>query len=74
MPDLFVLVDRKPVPCSSMVKWSVFMANEPARRVGDDRVGKTRVSTVFLGLDHAHGFGPAMLFETMCFGGPMDME
>jgi hypothetical protein len=30
------------------------------------------VSTVFLGLDHAWGKGPPMLFETMIFGGEHD--
>jgi hypothetical protein len=31
--------------------------------------GAVTVSTVFLGLDHAWGDGPPMLFETMIFGG-----
>lgn len=31
-----------------------------------------RVSTVFLGLNHAFGDGPPLIFETMVFGGPMD--
>ena len=35
---------------------------------------KVTVSTVFLGLDHAWGQGPPMLFETMIFGGPYDQE
>lgn len=31
------------------------------------------VSTVFLGFDHNHGRkGPPILWETMCFGGPLD--
>jgi hypothetical protein len=34
--------------------------------------GDTLVSTVFLGLDHSHGFGPPQLFETMVFGGKLD--
>ena len=32
------------------------------------------VSTVFLGLDHAFGSGPPMLFETMVFGGKYSDE
>lgn len=37
---------------------------------GDEEV---RVSTIWLGLDHALG-DPPMIFETMVFGGPTDME
>lgn len=37
--------------------------------VGNKMVGKLRVSTVFLGIDHNHGWGKyAVLFETMIFG------
>lgn len=42
------------------------------RRVGDDMIGDVRVSTVFLGFDHAHLGGPPLLFETMIFGGSED--
>lgn len=31
-----------------------------------------RISTVYLGLNHAFGEGPPIIFETMIFGGPMD--
>ena len=31
-----------------------------------------RISTVYLGLNHAYGGGPPLIFETMIFGGPMD--
>jgi hypothetical protein len=36
-------------------------------------IGEVRVSTVFLGIDHAWE-GPPLLFETMVFGGPLDEE
>ncbi len=39
-----------------------------------DKVGQVRVSTVFLGIDHACGDGEPMLFETMVFGGKLDGE
>lgn len=32
------------------------------------KVGRTMISTVFLGLDHNHGHGPPVLYETMIFG------
>jgi hypothetical protein len=37
------------------------------RRVALDYVGLSRVSTVFLGVDHAFGDGAPLLFETMIF-------
>lgn len=42
-------------------------AGEPTRRVGLDRVGRYRVSTVWLGLDHQYGDGPPLIFESMTF-------
>lgn len=43
------------------------------RHVGLTDLGTLgRVSTVFLGLNHAYRPGPPVLFETMIFGGPMD--
>jgi len=46
------------------------------RRVALDKdvAPGAEVSTVFLGLDHAFGDGPPVLFETMVFGGPLDGE
>jgi hypothetical protein len=43
------------------------------RRVArDDVTHGIEVSTVFLTLDHRHGDGPPILFETMIFGGEYD--
>lgn len=40
----------------------------------DDR-GPITVSTMFLCLDHSHGWGGSpVLFESMVFGGPFDQE
>ena len=36
--------------------------------------GRSRVSTVFLGLNHNYWGGPPILWETMVFGGPLDLE
>ena len=52
-------------------------AFESDRSVAETRLGagssRTRVSTVFLALDHRYsGDGPPILFETMVFGGPCD--
>lgn len=41
-------------------------------RVARTTIGDITVSTVWLGLDHAHGDGPPLIFETMIFGGDHD--
>lgn len=41
----------------------------------DDGDGRIEVSTVWLGLNHAHGTaGPPLIFETLVFGGAFDGE
>lgn len=44
------------------------------KRVGLDEIGSTRVSTVFLGLDHGWDDGPPVLFETMVFSDDKDYD
>lgn len=39
------------------------------RRVANTEFPGGLVSTVFLWIDHGHGVGPPVLFETMIFGG-----
>ena len=73
MSDWYVLNDAgEPVREPDLLKaarW--FEAAE--RHVADDAVGDTRVSTVFLGLDHSFSRGgPPVLWESMIFGGPLD--
>lgn len=61
------LVGKLAVPEPNLREWSkVFGEN---RHVGDTKIGGVRISTVFLGLDHSHGHGPPLLFETMVFRG-----
>jgi hypothetical protein len=49
-----------------------------SKRVGSTTVGDVRVSTVWLGLDHAYhglqGVPAPLIFETMIFGGKWDGE
>lgn len=52
--------------------WTLFLEDLARRRVAETFVGEIRISTVFLGIDHAFGLGPPLLFETMVFGGPHD--
>ncbi len=67
-PMLYRLDGKQAVPTDLEDAERVFRGN---RHVGDTTIGDTRVSTVFLGVDHAIS-GPPVLFETMCFGGSYD--
>lgn len=53
----------------AMSRWTELFGQE--RHVGDDRLTlkgrKYHVSTIWLGLDHAFGYGPPLIFETMIF-------
>lgn len=76
MTDKYILDGKTPVPADLMT-WARWMEdNLTTRHVANEKVGgDTRVSTVFLGLDHSFGDdGPPVLFETMVFGGPLDEE
>lgn len=57
-----------PAPCDDLIAWATWMETAD-RHVGDTTVGETRISTVFLGLDHNHWEGPPILFESMVFLG-----
>src|SRR5439155_18615507 len=63
-----------PVAEPDLQKWGEWLQTSPARHVGDDTIGPSRVSTVFLGLDHQFGEGQPILWETMVFGGPLKDE
>jgi len=67
------LVDGVPVPCE-MEDWFRNVDTRAAWRVALDVRDGVEVSTVFLGLDHNFtGRGGPILFETMIFGGPLDL-
>ncbi len=53
-----------------MARWAMSF-DDPRRVVAQTTVGKVRVSTVFLGMDHRFGLGDGdpVLWETMIFGG-----
>lgn len=71
----FILKGHEPI-ASSPAAWGRWMETADADRiVAKDDVGEVHVSTVFLGADHNfRGQGPPVLFETMVFGGPFDLE
>src|SRR5215475_1779613 len=54
----------------SVLTWAMKMQDPAYHRVAeDDFPDGTWLSTVWLGLDHSHGFGPPTIFETMYFSG-----
>ena len=72
MADHYKLVGKEAVPCELM-EWATTFS-ETDRHVALTMVGDVKISTVFLGLNHAYGNGDPLLFETMVFGGPLDQE
>lgn len=63
---LYILKDRVPVKAADMHEWARWYESFD-RVVAQWTFGDTFVSTVFLGIDHNHGWGPPALFETMVF-------
>jgi len=59
---------------AAMREWGRFFEDTENRRVGVDEIGDVRVSTVFLGLNHAFFSEEPLWFETMVFGGDHDQD
>ena len=75
MADTYVLAGKIPVKCDDLRIWAHSYEKEANwRRVAEDTIGHAYISTVFLGIDHAFGKGPPLLFETMVFGGALEDE
>lgn len=63
----YILVGKKPIEVSDLLLWGRWMEQND-RHVSKDMVGRYRVSTVFLGLDHNYmDDGEPILFESMVF-------
>lgn len=63
----FILDDKgEPVPATGLMQWERQYIN-PLRKVKQEWIKNVRISTIFLGLDHAWGGGPPLLWETMTF-------
>lgn len=65
--------DGNPVEEPHLLKWAMWF-EDANRNVAEEHVGKSRISTVFLGIDHSFEGGEPVLWETMVFGGPLDQE
>lgn len=75
--ELFILDDDgAPVVEKDFIKWAVWM--ERGRNVACEVIGDSEVSTIFLGMNLAHRIrkldAPPLLWETMVFGGTLDMQ
>jgi hypothetical protein len=74
MSDHYILDGHRAIK-TDLMTWASWFENVKDRHVADEKVGDVRVSTVFLGLDHAWGGNePPQIFETMVFGGELDQE
>jgi hypothetical protein len=67
----YVLRGRAVHPVDKIITWAREFETSD-RCVAKTQLGDVSVSTAFLGVDHAFGAGPPLLFETMIFGGEYD--
>jgi hypothetical protein len=64
----------EPIPEPDLLTWAAWLETAD-RHVALDIIGTTRISTVFLGLDHNFSDqGDPILWETMVFNGPCNQE
>lgn len=70
---LYYILDEygDPVPMSPGV-WTLWHTSPERCRIARDDIGKVRVSTVFLGIDHDPTGPEPLLFESVVFGGEHD--
>ena len=61
----YILIGRQPVPVD---------LNTWVRQLAYDKIGDVEISTAFLVIDHGSGNEPPLLFETMVFGGALNLE
>lgn len=74
MSYFWIEVNKAPIQVTDVGLWAEWMESSD-RIVQRTYVGETMVSTVFLGMDHNWpGEGPAILYETLVFDGPMGGE
>lgn len=73
---LYVLdADRRVIPTRDVMEWGQFTENATNCIVGRTQItSEVTVSTVFIGIDHGFREGPPIVFETMIFGGPEDIN
>lgn len=74
MGDFYMLIDGEIVQTDDIHEWGDWFENSQNRIISKDTIGLQKVSTVFLGIDHAFMMSVhrPILFETMIFEGPHD--
>jgi len=71
----YILKDGKVVIEPDPITWAMWFEKAEDRVVKQEFIGDSKVSTVFLGLDHNfEPDGPPILWETMVFDGKLDRE
>ena len=72
--DKYILNEKGvPVVEDDLETWGRWLENCKSRIVKQEMIGKSKVSTVFLALDHNWSpSGPSVLWETMVFGGKLE--
>lgn len=70
----FILKGKRAFKCAieEWVKWN--LDNPKGRRVALTTIGDIKISTVFLGLNYTPWLKKTPLFETMVFGGKLNLE
>ncbi len=73
--DRYRLDGRTPVPEPCLLRWGLWLESAE-RHVADTTLPDgTRISTVFLGLDHnLRGIGAPLLYESKTFGGTLNQQ
>jgi len=62
----YTLIGQTPTPCQDVLEWAEWLEHSD-RQVSLTVVGRYRISTVFLALNHRLGDGEPLLFETIVF-------
>ena len=78
-PRHYILdANGEPVLEPDLMTWAAWMEGATNRRVAKDIIGESKVSTMFLGLDHSfqseYEEPQPIFWETMVFGGKLDQE
>lgn len=74
---LYILDGKLEVPEPDIDRWAQWWGHTPNRIVKQEWVDNIWVSTVFLGIDHNHGFSDdnrPLLYETMTFSNRRDYD
>lgn len=74
MDDMYYILEGHETKKATFKEWAEWYGKRPERHVADETINGSRISTVFLGINHAYDSGPLLLFETLVFGGKLDGE